>query len=137
MIYLYFQFDLRPPGQTSWLPGQKEQNADLKLVSRSKAVSTDLFSLRPCVRYISKLNAYIVPQRTLNIKFIFMYRVLIKYYVFPRILKSLPPHPRQHSAAISYKKNYHQIGVTVHSHCIESFEGLLQRCRRVRGCGEL
>ena len=34
-------------------------------------------------------------------------------------------------------KNYQPIGVTVHSHCVESFEGLLQRCRRGRGCSEL
>ena len=34
-------------------------------------------------------------------------------------------------------KNYQPIGVTVHSHCVESFEGLLQRSRRGRGCSEL
>ena len=33
-------------------------------------------------------------------------------------------------------KNYQPI-VTVHSHCVESFEGLLQQCRRRRGCSEL
>ena len=27
--------------------------------------------------------------------------------------------------------------MTVHSHCVESFEGLLQWCRRGRGCSEL
>ena len=32
------------------------------------------------------------------------------------------------------KKNYQPIGVTVHSHCVENFEGLLQRCRWGRGC---
>ena len=52
---------------------------------------------------------------------------------FPRILKSLPPLPRQHSAAIGCTKNYQQIGATVHSHCVESFDGLLQRCRREGG----
>ena len=26
--------------------------------------------------------------------------------------------------------------MTVHSHCVESFEGLLQRCGRGRGCSE-
>ena len=56
---------------------------------------------------------------------------------FKRILESLPPLPRQHSAAIGCTKNYQPIGVTVHSHCVESFEGLLQRCRRGRGCSEL
>ena len=34
-------------------------------------------------------------------------------------------------------KNDQPIGETVHSHCVESFEGLLQRCRRGRGCSEL
>ena len=55
----------------------------------------------------------------------------------PRILEILPPLPRQLSAAIGCTKNYQPIGVTVHSHCVESFEGLLQRCRRGRGCSEL
>ena len=50
---------------------------------------------------------------------------------FPRILESLPPLPRQHSAAIGCTKN--TIGVTVHSHCIESFESLLRRCRQRKG----
>ena len=54
---------------------------------------------------------------------------------FPRILESLLS--RQHSAAIGCTKNYQPIGVTVHSHCVESFEGLLQRCRRGRGWSEL
>ena len=31
-------------------------------------------------------------------------------------------------------KKYQIIGVTVHSHCVESYEGLLQRYRRGRGC---
>ena len=56
---------------------------------------------------------------------------------FPRILDSLPHLTRQHSAAIGCTKKYQPIGVTVHSHCAESFEGLLQRCRRGRGCSEL
>merc|ERR1711860_140087 len=49
---------------------------------------------------------------------------------FPRILESLPPLPRRHSAAIGCTKNYQPIGVTLHSHCVGSFEALLQRCRR-------
>ena len=62
------------------------------------------------------------------------YKVFIKYCVFfPRVLESLPPLPRQHSAAIGCTKNCQPIGVTVHSHCVESFKGLLQRCRRGRG----
>ena len=43
-----------------------------------------------------------------------LYRVFIKYCVF--------------------SKNYQPLEVTVHSHCVEGFEGLLQRCR---GCSEL
>ena len=62
------------------------------------------------------------------------YRVFIKYCVFfPRILESLPPLPRQHSAAIGCTKNYQPIGMTVDLHSVESFEGLLQRCRREGG----
>ena len=56
---------------------------------------------------------------------------------FPRVLESLPPFPRQHPAAFGCTKSYQPIGVTVHTHCIESFEGLLQRCWWGRGCSEL
>ena len=57
------------------------------------------------------------------------YRVFNKYCVFfPRIFESVQPLPRQHSPAIGCTKNYQPIGVTVHSHCVESFEGLLQSC---------
>ena len=59
--------------------------------------------------------------------------MFIKYF-FPRILESLSPLPRQHSASIGCTINYQPIGVTVHSHCVESFEGLLQQGR---GCSEL
>ena len=39
-----------------------------------------------------------------------MYGVFIKYCVFsPRILESLPPFPRQHTAAIGCTKNYNTI----------------------------
>ena len=55
---------------------------------------------------------------------------------FPRMHESLPPLPHQHSAAIGCTKNYQPIGVAVHSPCVESFEGLLQRSRRGRGCSE-
>ena len=41
------------------------------------------------------------------------------------------------SAGIGCTKNYQQIEVTVYSHCVERFEGLLQRCRRGSGCSEL
>ena len=54
--------------------------------------------------------------------------MFIKYCVFfPRILESVPPLPRQHSAVIGCTKNDQPIGETVHSHCVESFEGLLAR----------
>ena len=45
---------------------------------------------------------------------------------FLRIFESFPALPRQHSAAIGCTKNYQQKGVTVHSHCVEGFEGLLR-----------
>ena len=65
------------------------------------------------------------------------YRVFIKYCVFfQEFSKYLPPLPRQHSAAIGCTKNYQPIGVTAFSHCVESLEGLLQRCRRGRGCSK-
>ena len=75
--------------------------------------------------------------KTSSTAFSFKYRVFIKYCVFPRILECLPPLPRQHSAAIGCTKYFQPIGVTVHSHCVETFEGLLQRCRRGRGWSEL
>ena len=48
-------------------------------------------------------------------------------WFFPRIFESLPSLPRQHLAAIGWTKKGHPIGATVHSHCVESFEGLLQQ----------
>ena len=57
-------------------------------------------------------------------------------FFFPRILESLPPLPLKHSAAIGCTKNYQPMWVSVHSHCVESFEGRLQRCRRGKGCSE-
>ena len=38
---------------------------------------------------------------------------------------------KQHSAAIGCTKTYQSIGVTVHSHCVESFEVLLRRCEKI------
>ena len=80
-----------------------------------------------------------VPFQALESQFkwdkVMKYRVFIKYCVF--FQESLQPLPRQHSAAIGCTKNYQPIGVTVHLHCVESFEGLLQWCRRGRGCSEL
>ena len=51
-----------------------------------------------------------------------------------RILESLPPLPRQSSAAICFTKNYQPIGVTVTSHCVESFEGRVGRGEVVVNC---
>ena len=62
--------------------------------------------------------------------------MFIKYCYFLRILESLRPFPRQHSAAIGCTKNYQPIGVTVLSHCVDSFEGLLQRCPAMYVGGE-
>ena len=42
-------------------------------------------------------------------------------------LESLAPLPCQHSAAIGLKKKYQPIGFTVHKHCVESLEGILQQ----------
>ena len=47
-------------------------------------------------------------------------------FAFQEFSKSLPSLPRQHSATIGCTKNYPPIGVTVHSRCVDSFEGLLQ-----------
>ena len=44
--------------------------------------------------------------------------MFIEYYFFRRILE------KNHSAAIGCACNYQPIGVTVYSHCVESFEGL-------------
>ena len=56
-------------------------------------------------------------------------RCSLNIVFFPGILDNLPPLPRQHSAANGRTKNYQPLGVTVHSQYVESFEGLLQRCR--------
>ena len=53
---------------------------------------------------------------------------------FPRILESLPPLLLALGCYWLYK-NYQPIGVTVHSHCVESFERSLI-ARRGRGCSE-
>ena len=53
---------------------------------------------------------------------------------FPRILESLRPLPRQRSAAIGCTKNSQPIGVTVHSHCVESFEVSYSDVGDVLGC---
>ena len=68
----------------------------------------------------------------------YIYRVFIKYCVFfqefSKVFHLLLASTR---LLLVYRKNYQPIGVTVHSHCVESFEGLLQRCRQGRGCNEL
>ena len=58
----------------------------------------------------------------------------VEIVLFPRIFIILPPLPRQHWATIGCTNiGQHPIGVTVHSHCVESLEGLSQRCRRGKG----
>ena len=58
-------------------------------------------------------------------------------FFFARIFIILSPLPRKHWAAVGCTKIGQPIGATVHSHCVKSFEGFLQRCRRGRGCSEL
>ena len=79
----------------------------------------------------------IKPLKNSSLKFLFITGCSLNIVFFPKIIEILPPLPRQHSAAIGCTKNYQPIGVTVHSHCVESFEGLLQRCRRGMGYSEL
>ena len=97
-----------------------------KLVMQSRNAKSIIFSFHPSPP----------PPPFPLFAFIPVIQGVHKYCVFQRILKSLPPLPR-HSAVIGCTKNYQPIGVTVHSYCIESFEGLLQRCRQGRGCSEL
>ena len=92
---------------------------ELEVEKKKKFVCVLNSTISNMSRVSSKSNAY--TECSLNIVF------------FPRIIKSLPPLPRQLSAAIGCTKNYQPIGVTVHSHCVESFEGLLLRCRREGG----
>ena len=70
-------------------------------------------------------NMQIFQKSLFYIRFI-LYRVFI-FKNSRRFATSLSP------AAIGCTKNYQPIRVTVHSYCIKSFEGLLQRCRRGRG----
>ena len=61
------------------------------------------------------------------------YRVLIEYCVFFKEKFAASPSP-----ALGCYWLYKKLGVlTVNSHCVENFEGLLQWCRRGRGCSEL
>ena len=55
------------------------------------------------------------------------------YCVFFKNFRKIATSP----SPIGCTKNYQSIGVTVNSHCVESFEGRLQRCRWGRGCSEL
>ena len=59
--------------------------------------------------------------------------VFIKYCVFFQEFSKVCL-PRQHSAAIGCTKIHNLIGMTVHSYCVESIDGLLQLCRR--GCSK-
>ena len=66
------------------------------------------------------------------------YRVFVKYCVFfQEFSKVCHLSLATTRLLLAVQKNYQPIGVTVHSHCAQSFDGLLQRCRRGRGCSEL
>ena len=73
--------------------------------------------------------------RPLNIYLAFI-RVFIKYCVFSKNSRKFATTP---SPALSCHWLYKKLPAngTVHWHCVKSFEGLLQRCRRWRGCSEL
>ena len=61
-----------------------------------------------------------IPQLCVDFVCALIYRVFIKYCAFSQeFSKNLPPLPRQHSAAIGCTNNYHPIGVTVHSQCVD------------------
>ena len=51
-----------------------------------------------------------------------LYWVFNRYCFFRRILKSLPPLPRQHWAAIGRSKNCQSKGLTVHSNRVEKMK---------------
>ena len=66
------------------------------------------------------------------------YRVFIKYCVFfQEFSKNCHLSLASTRLLLVFKKIYQPKGVTVHSHCVESFEGLLQQWRRGRACSEL
>ena len=64
-----------------------------------------------------------------NWQIMMFYKVFIKYcgFFFQEFSKVCHLSLAQHLAAIGCTKNYQPIGVTVHSHCVVSFGGLLQR----------
>ena len=67
-----------------------------------------------------------------------IYRVFIKYCVFfQEFSKVCHLSLASTRLLLVVQKNYQPIRVTVHSRCVESFKGFLQRCRRGRGCSEL
>ena len=61
-----------------------------------------------------------------------MYRVFIKYCVFSKNSRKFATIPSPALGCYWLYKNYKPMDVTVHSHCDESFESLLQRYRRYR-----
>ena len=66
------------------------------------------------------------------------YRVFIKYCFFPKNSPKFASSPSPALVCYWLYWLYQPIVVTtVHSHCDGSFESLLQRCRRGRGCREL
>ena len=116
---------LRPSGRSKRVVGGKEVSdkehpwAVNFLYNGTKVLILALFILAPSM-YVNQIKYKYTTECSLNIVF------------FPRIVESLPPLPRQHSAAIGCTKNYQPIiGMIVN--CVESFEGLLQQCRRGGG----
>ena len=95
---------------------------------------TDLVMFLHALKYtVSNLRT-----RDWLIYFIFHYcnyRVFIKYCGFFSKVCHLSLASTR--LILVVQKNYQPIGVTVRSHCVEIFEGLLQRCRLGRGCSEL
>ena len=72
-------------------------------------------------RIVSQNNSRQIPNKRMAKRI----RVYIKYCVFSKNSRKF--------ATFSLPA----LGVTVHSHCVESFGGLLQRCMRGSGCSEL
>ena len=67
----------------------------------------------------------------------YIYRVFIKNGVFFQESSKVCHLSLASCRLLLVVKNYQSIGVFVHSHCVKSFNGLLQWCRRERGCSEL
>ena len=74
-----------------------------------------------------KLYIYLV-EGQVRVK---VYRVFIKYCVSSKNSRKFATSPALGNQLPANRSDY------IHSYCIESFKGFLQRCRRGRGCSEL